>query len=235
MTVEGADVEQYMSAHGIPKLDWTRDLSAVLFRDWGDRAWFFKDNQCVCVMMGQDKVVSGPGYIEDLWNAHAQTIYADGIDAALTRLMDDAAFFFKGRHTARVYMGADKLDYKGVIGDVWPAFKDTPMEDGIDAAFARHYNDLAWFFKGDKCLSTYMGSGKISSPLDKIEQYWPNLQGTVFATKIDAALLRGEDDAVWLFSGELCVKLNMGSGKIMKGPARISEEWDSLAWLTRIM
>ncbi len=234
MTADVADFGQYVAAHDIPPLDWTRDLSATLFRNWDDRAWFFKGNQCVCVKMGSDEVVTGPGYIEDLWTSLAQTIYADGFDAALSRMEEDAAFFFKGSRTARIFMGADKIDYKGSVGAIWPALAGTSMENGVDAAFARDYNDLAWFFKDDKCLCTYMGSGKVAHPIDTITQYWPHLEGTRFAQKIDAALLRGTGDAVWLFTGDLCVKLKMGSGEIMQGPSRIADEWASLARLSRL-
>ena len=45
MTDDGTDSEQFVAAHDIPPLDWTRDLSAALFRNWDDRAWFFKGNQ----------------------------------------------------------------------------------------------------------------------------------------------------------------------------------------------
>ncbi|TKY53632.1 Albumin-2 protein [Spatholobus suberectus] len=97
------------------------------------------------------------------------------------------------------------------IAAMFPFFKDTVFEDGIDAAFRSTRSHEAYLFRGDKyALVDYDSKNLIA--IRNITDGFPSLLGTVFASEIDAAFASHREDEAYLFKGELYALINFAPG-----------------------
>lgn len=154
-----------------------------------------------------DFIVNGPSFIPLTFPSLEYSPFGEhGIDAAF-QLKGDQAIIFSGNLCALIdyapQSGDDKI-LKGpmIITEMFPFFKGTVFENGIDSACELKSVDYeAYFFKGNLCAHVNCGANPKLITLGEISQIRSPLKGTVFeALGVDASYAsHAADEGAYFF------------------------------------
>ncbi|CAL5203252.1 unnamed protein product [Lathyrus oleraceus] len=153
-----------------------------------DEAFIFYENFTALINYAphtyNDKIISGPKKISDMFPFFKGTVFENGIDAAFRSTKEKEVYLFKGDLYARIDYGKNYLvqSIKN-ISTGFPCFTGTVFENGVDAAFASHRTNEAYFFKGDYYALVKISPGGIDDYIiggvKPILENWPSLRGII--------------------------------------------------------
>ncbi|CAK9162019.1 unnamed protein product [Ilex paraguariensis] len=207
-----------------------------------NEAYFFVKNEYVLVNYApgttDDKVLVGPHLIEAGYPSLKGTAFAEpGIDCAFGSHHMDQAFIFSGNLCAQINYAPHTTNDRIIKGPMtitamFPFFKGTVFENGVDAAFESTKNYEAYLFKDNQyALINYDYDSHLIS-IDLINRGFPSLKNTYFESGIDAAFALHNTDEAYLFKGDYYARINFASGttedNITGGIKKILTYWPSL-------
>ncbi|KAI8556690.1 hypothetical protein RHMOL_Rhmol05G0273400 [Rhododendron molle] len=187
-----------------------------------------------------DKVVKGPLFICDGYRSITGTAFAEhGIDCAFGSHYGDEAFIFSGNLCAQIQYTPGRTNDKIIKGPMtitamFPLFKGTMFESGVDAAFEATNKGEAYLFKDNQyALINYSSDSKLIE-VRRITQGFPSLKTTIFESGIDAAFASHRTDEAYIFKGDSYALFDFAPGTtndyIIGGEVKkILPNWPSLA------
>ncbi|MGH3902655.1 MAG: hemopexin repeat-containing protein [Pseudonocardiaceae bacterium] len=211
--------------HGLPA-SFESGIDAALWRPANGKLYIFKGSQYV-QLTGTTKDDGYPQPIAGNWHGLPAS-FESGIDAAVWRPSNDKIYLFKGSEYARLTDTTKDDEYPQPIAGNW---RDLPASftSGIDAALWHEDRGRIYLFKGSKyarmsdgvpCL---MSSGLVVCGYTRHHLGWG-----AFLERIDAAVHRGDNDKIYLFSGAWYVRYTT-VGTLDEGyPKRIADHWHGL-------
>ncbi|XP_058773408.1 albumin-2-like [Vicia villosa] len=180
-----------------PVRDGFKSLNQTIFGSYGiycsfdtdnNQAFIFYENFCALIDYAphsdQDKILSGPKKIVDMFLFFKQTVFENGVDAAFRSTRGKEVYLFKGDQYARIDYGNNSLlqNIKNIT-DGFTCFRGTIFESGTDAAFASHITNEAYFFKDDYYARVVVTPGSTNDHLidgvRKTLDYWRSLWGII--------------------------------------------------------
>ncbi|XP_010914652.1 uncharacterized protein [Elaeis guineensis] len=206
-----------------------------------NEAYLFMKNEYVLLDYApgstDDRVVNGPHLICDGYPSLTDTAFAEyGIDCAFGG-SGSQAFIFSANHCAEIdyapHTTNDKI-IKGpmTIAAMFPFFKKTVFESGVDAAFESTKTNEAYLFKGNQYALINYGSDSHLIAIRLITEGFPSLKDTDFKSGIEAAFASHMTDEAYLFKGDSYALINFAPGttddKIIGGVKKILPNWPSL-------
>ncbi|PRQ35114.1 putative Hemopexin-like domain-containing protein [Rosa chinensis] len=119
------------------------------------------------------------------------------------------------------------------ISAMFPFFKGTVFESGIDAAFESTKKYEAYLFRDKKYAHINYGSGSAHLiHLQLITDGFHGLRNTIFASGIEAAFASHKTNEAYLFKGDSYALINFAPGTtndyIIGGVKKILPNWPSL-------
>ncbi|KAK7354915.1 hypothetical protein VNO80_14157 [Phaseolus coccineus] len=119
------------------------------------KAYVFSTKYCAYIDYApgttNDKILSGPSTIADMFPVLKNTVFENGIDSAFRSTKGKEVYLFKGNKYTRIdYNSKQLIDSIRNIADGFTILKGTIFESGIDACFCSHKESEAYLFKGDK-------------------------------------------------------------------------------------
>ncbi|KAF3454482.1 hypothetical protein FNV43_RR04929 [Rhamnella rubrinervis] len=208
-----------------------------------NEAYLFMRNEYVLVNYApgstNDRIINGPLLICDGYPSLADTAFGEyGIDCAFGSHDKNEAYIFSGNLCALInYAPGTTNDWiiKGpmTIASMFPFFKDTVFEDGIDAAFEATAKYEAYLFRGNRyALINYHGSSARVIAIRLITEGFGGLRGTIFKDGIEAAFASHRRDEAYIFKGKNYALINFAPGStndyIIGGVKEILPNWPSL-------
>ncbi|GLT51092.1 hypothetical protein SLA2020_245290 [Shorea laevis] len=114
---------------------------------------------------------------------------------------------------------------------MFPFFKGTVFENGIDAAFRSTVRNEAYLFKGNQyALINYNSKTQIA--IRYLNQGFYSLIGTIFESGIEAAFASHRTNEAYIFKGDQYALINFAPGStndyIIGGVKKILDHWPSL-------
>ncbi|KAL7208038.1 hypothetical protein ACSBR1_029901 [Camellia fascicularis] len=168
-----------------------------------NEAYLFKKNEYVLLDHAPnstvDRVLNGLLLICDGFLSLSGTAFAGhGIDSAFRSHNEDEAFFFSGNLCAQIKYtppGTTTTNDKIIKGPMtitamFPFFKETVFESGVDAAFKSSRIYGAYLFKGNQYARINYGSDSSSHGLiavGLITEGFASLKNTIFGSGIEVA------------------------------------------------
>ncbi|ESW16551.2 hypothetical protein PHAVU_007G276401 [Phaseolus vulgaris] len=129
-----------------------------------------------------DKILSGPTTIAEMFPVLKNTVFENGIDSAFRSTKGKEVYLFKGNKYGRIMYDSKQL--VGTIRNItdgFPVLKGTIFENGIDACFASHKENQAYLFKGENYVRIIFTPGTTDDTLvgdvKSIFNGWPLLRG----------------------------------------------------------
>ncbi|PNX76319.1 albumin-2 [Trifolium pratense] len=184
-----------------------------------------------------DKIVYGPLLLRDGFKSLAHTVFGTyGIDCAFDT-DNNEAFIFYENICARINYAPHSDKDEIILGpkkvaDMFPFFKGTVFENGIDAAYRSTRGKEVYLFKGDKYARIDYGTNSLIQNIKRIADGFPCFRGTIFENGIDAAFASHKTNEVYFFKGEYYARVSVTPGatndKIMGGVKRTFDYWPSL-------
>jgi hypothetical protein len=177
--------------HGFPSLDNTKFGSYGIdcaFDTDNDEAFIFYQSLCAKIDYAphsdNDKIISGPMKIAEMFPFLEGTVFEHGIDAAFRSTLNKEVYLFRGDKYARIDYGTNSLvQIIRDISDGFTCFKDTIFEKGIDAAFASHISSEAYLFKGENFVRISFTPGRsddiIMGAVRQTLDVWKSLQDII--------------------------------------------------------
>ncbi|XP_027364780.1 uncharacterized protein LOC113871888 [Abrus precatorius] len=205
-----------------------------------NEAYIFMRNEYVLLNYApgttDDKIVNGPLLICDGYPSLTATAFGEyGIDCAFNT-DGNQAFIFSSNLCALIDYAPGTTDDKILSGPMaiaamFPFFKHTVFENGIDAAFRSSRSYEAYLFKGDQyALINYDTKNLIA--IRKITEGFYSLRGTIFASGIQAAFASHRTDEAYIFKGTQYALINFAPGTtddyIIGGVKPMLPYWPSL-------
>ena len=149
-------------------------------------AYIFSNKYCAYIDYApgttNDKILSGPFTIAEMFPVLKNTVFENGIDSAFRSTRGKEVYLFKGNKYVRI-----AYDTKQLVGSIrnisdgFPVLKGTIFESGIDACFASHVQSEAYLFKGEKYVRIKFTPGATDDTLvgdiRPILDGWPILRG----------------------------------------------------------
>ncbi|KAH7833526.1 hypothetical protein Vadar_007174 [Vaccinium darrowii] len=186
-----------------------------------------------------DKVVKGPVFICDGYQSLTGTAFAEhGIDSAFGSHCKDEAFIFSGNLCAQINYAPGTTNDKIIKGPMtitamFPLFKGTVFESGVDAAFEATNKGEAYLFKDNQyALINYSSDDSKPIEVHGITQGFPSLKNTIFESGIDAAFASHRTDEAYIFKGDSYALIHFAPGTtddyIIGGVRKILPNWPSL-------
>ncbi|CAK9151983.1 unnamed protein product, partial [Ilex paraguariensis] len=204
--------------------------------------YFFANNEYVLMNYApgtaNDKVLFGPHLIATGFSSLKGTAFAEpGIDCAFGSHHKDQAFIFSKNLCAQINYAPHSANDRIIKGPMtitamFPFFKGTVFENGVDAAFESTKDYEAYLFKDNQyALINYdYDSHLISTRL--INRGFPSLKNTIFESGIDAAFALHKTDEAYLFKGDYYARINFAPGTtndyITGGIKKILPYWPTL-------
>jgi len=143
-------------------------------------AYVFSGKHCAYIDYApgttNDKILSGPTTIAEMFPVLKNTVFENGIDSAFRSTRGKEVYLFKGNKYVRI-----AYDSKQLVGNIrnipdgFPVLKGTVFENGIDACFASHEESEAYLFKGEKYVRIKFTPGATDDTL--IGEVRPTLDG----------------------------------------------------------
>ncbi|XVF06649.1 hypothetical protein REPUB_Repub06bG0068300 [Reevesia pubescens] len=190
-----------------------------------NEAYLFMRNEYVLVNYApgstNDRVINGPLLICDGYPSLIGTAFGEhGIDCAFDTHNNTEAFIFSGNLCAHIdYAPGTTNDriLKGpiTIAAMFPFFKDTVFESGVDAAFRATATLEAYIFKGDRYALINYGNNRNPPRLianRRINEGFFSFRNTIFETGIDAAFASHRRDEAYIFKGQQYALINFAPG-----------------------
>nr|3V6N_A Chain A, Lectin [Cicer arietinum]3V6N_B Chain B, Lectin [Cicer arietinum]4HSD_A Chain A, Lectin [Cicer arietinum]4HSD_B Chain B, Lectin [Cicer arietinum]4LL2_A Chain A, Lectin [Cicer arietinum]4LL2_B Chain B, Lectin [Cicer arietinum] len=183
-----------------------------------------------------DKVLYGPSFVRDGYKSLAKTIFGTyGIDCSFDTEYNEAFIFYEN-FCARIdyapHSDKDKIiSGPKKIADMFPFFKGTVFENGIDAAFRSTKGKEVYLFKGDKYARIDYLTNRLVQNIKSISDGFPCLRGTIFEAGMDSAFASHKTNEAYLFKGEYYARINFTPGStndIMGGVKKTLDYWPSL-------
>ncbi|RDY04793.1 hypothetical protein CR513_11448, partial [Mucuna pruriens] len=117
------------------------------------QAYIFAANLCALIDYApgttDDKILSGPMPIADMFSFFKGTVFENGVDAAFKATSNYEAYLFRHDVYALINYNSKTLIAIRKITDGFHSLQGTVFSSDIDAAFASHRTDEAYIFKGD--------------------------------------------------------------------------------------
>lgn len=203
-------------------------IDAAVWRKSNNRLYMFKGSQYVrltgsTVDDGYPKPISG--------NWHGlPAAFTQGIEAAVWRESNDKIYLFKGSQYVRLTDTTMDDGYPKQIAGNWNGLPAS-FTNGISAALMHRGREALYLFDGSEYVR--MGNGVpclMASNSDQLCAFTPlHWSWGAFMTKIDAAVRRGDNNKVYLFSGGWYVRYSNINDGIDEGyPKKISGNWADL-------
>ncbi|OWM76580.1 hypothetical protein CDL15_Pgr005544 [Punica granatum] len=222
-------------------------IDAAFLSSSANEAYLFMRNEYVLMNYapGSDKIVSGPSLICDGFPSLVDTTFGEyGIDCGFRALHEFlglhpgdqrlVAYIFSGNLCAMVNHAPDAKDDKITSGPLtictmFPFFKGSEFESGIDAAFEVNKTHEAYLFKSSQYARINYVSHKLIAKGPIIKGF-PCLRGTIFESGIQATFTSHSKDEAYLFKGKSFAVINFAQGAITNdGVKEIVSNWPSLA------
>ncbi|KAI8560650.1 hypothetical protein RHMOL_Rhmol04G0274200 [Rhododendron molle] len=208
-----------------------------------NEAYLFMMNEYVLLNYApgttDDKVVKGPLFICDGYRSLTGTAFAEhGIDSAFGSRYGDEAFIFSGNLCAQINYAPGTTNDKIIKGPMtinamFPLFKGTVFENGVDAAFEATNKGEAYLFKDNQYALTNYSSDSKPIEVRRITQGFPSLKSTIFESGIDAAFASHRTNEAYIYKGDSYALINFAPGttddNIIGGVRKILPNWPSLA------
>ncbi|KAG5554224.1 hypothetical protein RHGRI_011922 [Rhododendron griersonianum] len=160
-----------------------------------------------------DRVLNGPLRISEGYPSLKNTTFAEsGIDCAFGSHHGDEAFIFSGNLCAQINYAPGTTNDKIIHGPMtiigmFPFFKGTVFESGVDSAFESTVHDEAYLFKGNQyTLINYNDSHLIA--IRHITEGFVSLKDTIFESGIEAAFASHRTNEAYLFKGDSYACIN---------------------------
>ncbi|CAJ1967072.1 unnamed protein product [Sphenostylis stenocarpa] len=175
----------FPSLAGTPFADPGMDCA---FDTEASEAYVFSSNHCAYIDYApgttNDKILSGPATIAEMFPVLKNTVFENGIDSAFRSTRGKEVYLFKGNKYVRI-----AYDTKQLVGNIrnivdgFPVLKGTIFESGFDASFASHVEGEAYLFKGEEYVRIKFTPGAtddtIVGGVRPILDGWPCLRGIV--------------------------------------------------------
>lgn len=150
-----------------------------------NKAYIFSGNICAYIDYApgttDDKILSGPMSIGDMFPCLKATVYETGIDTAFRSSRSNEAYLFSGGQYVILNYASKTVVHTQIIRNGYPSLVGTVFETGIDAAFASHRTDEAYIFKGEHYALINFAPGTTDDYLlggvKPILPNWPSLRG----------------------------------------------------------
>jgi len=157
-----------------------------VFDTEGNEAYIFCTKLCAYIDYApgtmNDKILSGPTTIAEMFPVLKNTVFENGIDSAFRSTKGKEVYLFKGNKYGRIMYDSKQL--VGTIRNItdgFPVLKGTIFENGIDACFASHKENQAYLFKGENYVRIIFTPGTTDDTLvgdvKSIFNGWPLLRG----------------------------------------------------------
>lgn len=178
-----------------------------------------------------DRILDGsPHNIGESFPSLAGTAFAEyGIDASFACHRNAEAFIFSGNLCALINFAPRStgdwiLEGTKTIRQMFPFFRGTIFDKGVDAAFESTVTGEAYLFKGsDYALVNYDKEELIA--IRPITDGFPCLRGTEFERDVDAAFASHTPNQAYLFKGNTYILFHFTPGEnkdyIINGPKEI--------------
>ncbi|CAL5185095.1 unnamed protein product [Lathyrus oleraceus] len=184
-----------------------------------------------------DKILHGPVLVSEGFKSLAPTIFGSyPIDCAFDT-DNNEAFLFHENFCAHInyapFSGVDKLiSGPKKIVDMFPFFKGTVFESGIDAAYKSTRGKEAYLFKGDQYARIDYGTNNLVQSIKSIKGF-TSLHGTIFESgSFDAAFASHKPNEVYIFKGEHYIRIGVTPGvakdNVISRASRIVDYWKGL-------
>lgn len=167
-------------------------IDAAFRSSYTNEAYLFMKNEYVLVNYATNKLLSGPLRISEGYPSLRDTAFAEyGIDCAFASHKVDEAFIFSGNLCAKINYAPHNTDNKILkgpitIAEMFPFFKWTVFENGVDAAFESSISNQAYIFKDNRYARiNYNNPSLIYAQL--ITDGFDCFKGTIFASGVEAA------------------------------------------------
>lgn len=194
-----------------------------------------------------DYVINGPLLISDGFPSLAGTAFAEyGIDAAFGcpgsaettggYFGPAEAFIFSGNLCAKINYAPGTtadwiIDGPKTIKQMFPFFKGTKFEKGVDAAFESTVVNEAFLFKGSEYARINYSNRTLKAKA-RIVDGFKCFVGTKFSSDIGAAFASHNYNNAYLFKDNEYVLLHFAPGGssdyIVTGPKQVLNNWSSL-------
>lgn len=149
------------------------------------QAYIFSANLCALIDYApgttNDKILSGPMKITDMFPFFKDTVFERGLDAAFRAHSSNEAYLFRGGQYALINYSSKRLIHIETIRHGFPSLIGTVFENGLEAAFASHGTKEAYLFKGEYYANIYYAPGStddylIGGRVKLILSNWPSLK-----------------------------------------------------------
>ncbi|XP_058726892.1 albumin-2-like [Vicia villosa] len=215
--VSNTDSEAALKWYGTDVTNALSYIDAAFRSSYTNEAYIFIKNEYVLLNYAPhstgDKILNGPLLICDGFPSLIGTAFGEyGIDSAFDT-DDNKAFIFSTNLCAYMDYAPRTTDDKILSGpmkitDMFPFFKNTVFESGIDTAFRSSVGKEVYLFRGDKYALINYDSKNLINNIQKITDGFPSLIGTVFASGIDASFASHKYNEAYIFKGELYALIN---------------------------
>jgi hypothetical protein len=175
--------------------------------------------------------------VRDQFKSLAQTIFGNyGIDCAFDTEKNEAFIFYEN-FCARIdyspHSDKDKIiSGPKKIADMFPFFKGTVFENGINTAYRSTRGKEVYLFKGDQYARIDYGTNSLVQGIKKITDGFTCFRGTIFENDIDASFASHKTNEVYFFKDEYYARVHVTPGAtddyIMDGVRRTIDYWPSL-------
>jgi len=216
-------------------------INAAFRSSRNNEAYFFINDKLLLVDYApgntNDKILCGPTHVRDGFKSLAHTIFGSyGIDCAFDTEYDQAFIFYENSCALIDY--APYFDnFKIISGpkkivDMFPFFKGTVFENGIDSALRSTLKKEVYLFKGDKYARIDYGDNRLVQSIKHISEGFTCFRDTIFEFGIDAALASHKTNEAYFFKGEYYAHVDVTPGssndKIRGGVHLIRDYWPAL-------
>ncbi|OWM76578.1 uncharacterized protein LOC116201706 [Punica granatum] len=212
-----------------------------------NNAYLFMRDECVLVNYAPGSrgstptdvhIEDGPLLICDRFPALRNTAFGEhGIDCAFADHFKTEAYIFSSNMCALIDYAPGGTSTSNnwimsgpmTIVSMFPFFKGTPFEDGVDAAFEATAVNEAYLFRGDKyVLINYYGStAQIIDRIKPIADKFGGLTGTIFEHGIEAAFASHRRNKAYIFKGDSYALIDFATGSIDDSLKKILQDWPS--------
>lgn len=186
-----------------------------------------------------DFVVKGPLPISSGFPSLTGTLFADvGIDCAFGVPRTNYAFIFSGDQCAKIEYAPDDTTNDRIvqgpmtIAQMFPFFKNTDFEKGLDAAFESTRENEAYIFRGKYYARINFAAGRLIGTRRLITSGFPPLANTIFESGIGAAFASHLENEAYLFKEQFYARLHFTPGAtddtLIGGVREILAYWPSL-------
>lgn len=237
----GGVIDYYID--GVTQID-TYTIDSAFRSTANNEAYMFFDKEYALINYApgstNDYVINGPLLIGDGFPSLAGTAFAEyGIDAAFgchNGSRPSEAFIFSGNLCAKINFAPGTTNDRIIEGpktikQMFPFFKGTKFENGVDAAFESTVKNEAYLFKGSEYARINYSDRTLGTKILIVDGF-KCFQGTKFSSDIGAAFASHRSNEAYLFKDTEYVLLYFTPGKtsdyIVNGPKPILNNWSSL-------